>query len=143
MGGILSLLKKVQSLNTDKVINDAFDNTMDAYEEINRERMQDGVRSDGSTMPNYSFISQTVYGYPDEPIKLKATGAFQAGLEAKRNGDSIGITSTDSKSDMLEDRYGEEIFGTGGAYKKAYQDEHLRPAMNRQITEVTGLKFGK
>lgn len=143
MATILSLLKKVQALDTDKVINEAFEKTTGALEDINRERMLDGVRSDGSIMPNYSFISQTVYGYPNEPIKLKATGAFQRSIIVKVQGNSIIQESTDKKNDMLVERYGEEIFGTGGDYKKEYQDEHLRPELNRGITQATGLKFGK
>lgn len=143
MATILGMINKVKALDTDKVIDEAIDETLPDIEDINRERMLDGVKSDGSVMPNYSFISQTVYGYPDEPIKLKDTGAFQAGITAKRQGDKIVQTSTDSKTDMLTERYGEEIFGTGGSYKKQYQDDHLRPAINNKITAATGLKFGK
>lgn len=137
------LLERVKALDTDKVINDALDETMDAVEDINRERMLDGVKADGKQMPHYSFISQTVYGYPDEPIKLKATGAFQAGITAKREGEVIHESSDDGKTDMLVERYGENIFGMGGSYKKQYQDEHLRPSLNKKITAATGLKFGK
>lgn len=143
MATILGMLNKVKALDTDKVIDDAIEETLPDVEAINRERMLDGVKSDGSIMPNYSIISQEVYGYPDEPIKLRDTGAFHAGITAKRQGDAIVQTSTDSKTEMLVDRYGETIFGTGGSYKKQYQDENLRPAMNKKITESTGLKFGK
>ncbi len=138
------LLDKVNALDTDKVINDSLDETMDAVEDINRERMLDGVKADGKMMPHYSYISRTVYGYPDEPIKLKDTGAFQAGITAKREGENIAQDSTDSKTDMLVERYGDEILGIGkGTYKKQYQDEHLRPTLNKKITAATGLKFGK
>jgi len=138
------LLERVKSLDTDQVINESLDETMGAIEDINRERMLDGVKADGTTMPKYSYISQVVYGYPDEPIKLKDTGAFQAGITAKREGENIIHDSTDSKTEMLIEKYGGGILGIGtGTYKKEYQDEHLRPAINKKVTAVTGLKFGK
>lgn len=145
MGSILSMLRKVEALDTDKVINQSIDETAEALEEINRQRMNEGVKSDGSTMPKYSFISQTVYGYPDTAIKLKNTGAFQRSITVKREGDKIVQTSTDEKTELLVDKYGEEIFGVMGAkfFKDEYKDENLLPAIQRNITKETGLSFGK
>ena len=155
------LLDRVKALDTDKVINEALDETMDAIEGINRERMLDGVKADGKMMPHYSKKSVEVYGKPDGPIKLFDEGKFQAGLVSKRDGNNIHTASTDTtlietylpdtgeflsmpKNQFLVENYGENIYGLGqGEYKKKYQDEHLRPSMNKKITAATGLKFGK
>lgn len=141
------LYDRVAKMDTDKIINQSIDNTLTELENINRERMNDGLRADGSEMPTYSFISQKVYGYPDSPIKLKATGAFQAGIQAKREGNVISTTSTDPKTKKLEKKYGENygtsVFGLSKDYKKQYQDDHLRPELHKGITAATGLKFTK
>ena len=140
---IKGLHRKVSAMSTDKVIDQAFDQTLEKLADINRERMNDGVRADGSIMPNYSRTSVEVFGYPPGPIKLKATGAFQAGIGVKRSGNVLSTESTDEKNSMLEstERY-QPIFGTSGDYKKQYIAESLRPALNKEINAQTGLKFG-
>lgn len=140
---IKGLYKKVQALNTDKVIEDAFDNTAVELADINRRRMNDGVRSDGSEMPFYSIVSQDLFDKPDGPITLHDTGAFQSAVTATREGSVIHTTSEDPKTELLVEKYGTKIFGTGGEYKKQYIKENLRPALNEQINIKTGLKFGR
>ena len=141
------LYDRVAKMNTDKVINESFDNTLTDLENVNRERMNDGLRADGTVMPTYSYISQVAYGYPNSPIKLKATGAFQAGIIAQREGEIIKTTSIDPKTMKLEKKYGEaygtSVFGLSKDYKKQYQDDHLSPEINKKITAATGLKFVK
>lgn len=142
MSTFKALYDKLKRMDVDKIIDNALDNTMDDLEEINRERMNDGVRADGTTMPMYSYISQVVYGYPNTPIKLKATGSFQEKLFSKREGDIIHTFSADYKAEMLGRRYG-PVFGTSGDYKRQYQAEHLVPYVHKAITSATGLKFKK
>lgn len=140
---IKGLNDRVKKMNIDAIIDQAFDETLPALEDINRERMNDGVRSDGTMMPNYSPASVKYFGYPPGPIKLKATGAFQGGILAKRSGNILSTESVDPKSKMLQGKYGPEIFGTGGEYKNEYISKNLRPALHKGINLVTGLKFGK
>lgn len=140
---ITKLYGKIKTLNTDRIIGQALRQTAHDLEDVNRERMLDGVLKDGSVLPHYSYISQTVYGYPDIPIALKATGAFQAAIKVQVNDGVIRTQSTDSKSSMLEARYGSangtSIFGTSGPYKAQYINENLRPAFMAGIHKVTGL----
>lgn len=136
---IAALERKIKSVNFDKLIHDSLENTKGSLADINRERMLDGVRADGSIMPTYSYISQTVYGYPNSPIKLKATGAFQAAIKVDVLGSVIKTDSTDSKSEMLQERYGIEIFGSGGDYKKQFIKESLNPEFISNVHKATGL----
>lgn len=144
---INKLYERVKAVNTEKVIINAIDTTTDDLKEVNKERINDGVLKDGKVLPNYSYTSQKVYGYPNIPIRLLDTGAFQRGLFVKREGGRIVTGSTDSKSAMLEERYGLEngssIFGLGGSYKQQYLDESLRPAFKLGMEAATGLKFSK
>lgn len=137
---IYGLIEKVKGVDVEKVIETAFDSTALALADINRERMLDGVKADGSIMPFYSPVSQSKFGYPNEAIKLKATGAFQTAISVTRQGESIITDSTDEKSAMLKERYGEQIFGTGGSYKQQYIEESLQPSFIAEIREATGLK---
>ena len=135
------MLQRMQSLNIENVVGETFDETATDLADINRERMLDGVKADGSIMPIYSKVSQEKYGYPNAPIKLKATGDFQAAIVVARQGSILSTDSSDSKSQMLQERYG-AIFGTYGDYKKQYLEENYRPVFNQKVTSLTGLKFG-
>lgn len=141
MSTIAALLEKMQNLNIEDVINTTFDDTAKDLAAINRERMLDGVRADGSVMPYYSKTSQEVYGYPNAPIMLKDTGDFQAAIEVSRQGSILSTDSTDWKTQMLQDRYG-LIFGTYGDYKTQYLEDNYRPVFNQKVTSAIGLKFG-
>ena len=137
---LVQFAKKARALTTEDVISQAFEQTKEQLAEINRERMDDGVKSDGSLMPKYSYISQTVYGYPNTRIKLKATGSFQDLISIQINGNIVKTTSADEKTEMLQARYGKEIFGTGGPYKLEYNKKYLSPAIIRLIKSKLGLK---
>lgn len=136
------LYQSLNQLDTDSVIEYSFDQTLNDLEDINRERMLDGFKSNGSPMPIYSEVSQRVFNKPNTRIKLYDTGAFQNAIFAERIDNVIITDSEDIKSDLLKDKYGETIFGTGGIYKKKYQEQFFRPTFNKEITSLTGLKFG-
>lgn len=140
---IKGLYRKVQELDTDKVIQKALENTKNELADVNRERMMDGITSDGKEMPHYSYISQTVYGYPNIRITLRDTGDFQNAINVDVNGDSITTGSTDWKSEMLQKRYAEYggLFGLSGDYKRQYLVDNLGPSLRSGITSVIGLKF--
>lgn len=137
---LVQFAKKVDTLDMDAIISQAFEQTKEELAEINRERMDDGIKGDGTYMPKYSFISQTVYGYPDTRIKLKATGDFQNAIRITIDGTVIKTDSADEKSRMLQDRYGESIFGTFGPYKLEYNKKYLSPAIIAAVKNKLGLK---
>lgn len=146
---LIDLHEKTKKIKNDVVINRAIDNTLDSLVEVNRLRMNEGIKADGSYMPIYSFISQTVYGYPNSPIKLLATGAFQAAMLAKRSGAFIIVDSEDSKTEMLIQRYGEEILGLtakhyynknlSDEFKNQYLEDDLQPEIVQQFKIEMGL----
>lgn len=137
---IVSLHKNLTNLDTDKVITEAFNDSADDLAQINRERMLDGKRADGTTMPDYSPVSVKVYGYPPGPIRLKATGAFQAAVKVEVRNDVVSTGSTDNKSETLQGRYG-NIFGTYGPYKIEFNNQYLGPRVREKISNLLQLKF--
>ncbi len=133
MATILSLINKFNNLKTDEVINKTFEETKENIADINRERMLDGVRSDGKIMPNYSIIST--------PIKLKDTGDFQKAIFSTIESDKILTTSSDYKTELLTKKYGENIFGLGYGYHNKYLNNYFYPLLQKKITNYIGLKF--
>lgn len=109
----------------------AIENT--APEATRQQRLQlwQGVRSDGSEMPHYSFRSVFQYGKPEGPIKLYDTGDFYKGVLIDVRGDIFIMESADGKSTMLQNRYGKEILGLGETAQTNYI-RVLRPEFIRQ-----------
>lgn len=139
MATVGTILRKVKKTDILGVAVAAIRLTQDDLADTNRARMQDGLRADGSEMPMYSYISQTVYGYPNTRIKLRDTGEFQDHIIISVNGQKIKTTSTDYKTKILTERYGGEIFGTFGVYKNAYINEFLKPAFIKLMRNSIGL----
>jgi len=126
------------------VITEAFEQSADDLAQINRERMLDGQDANGRPMPDYSPVSVKVYGYPPGPIRLKATGDFQAETKVEIRNDVVNTFSTNWKNDMLFERYkklGHNIFGTYGPYKKEFNSQYLGPRVREKISNLLQLKF--
>jgi hypothetical protein len=76
-----------------------------------REQLSQGLRSDGSFLPDYSFRSVFQYGKPPGPIRLYDTGDFYRAMLMDVRQDIFILESADPKSTMLQNRYGEDILG--------------------------------
>ena len=98
----------------------AINKTKGVIEDLNRERMNKGKRSDGTIMPFYSQRSINEFGKTPGPIKLLDTGSFQTKLFVHVDSIAFITDSTDSKSEMLQTNYGEAIFGLDKEGKKEY-----------------------
>jgi hypothetical protein len=79
------------------------------------------------------------FGVPD----LRLTGAFYRATSVTVSGQSVITNSSDSKSAELQAKYGKEIFGLNGVYKREYLNESLGPVFRSSITSIIGLKFNK
>ncbi len=76
-------------------------------------QLQQGLRSDDTTLPDYSFRSVFQYGKPPGPIRLYDQGDFYRGFLFDVRQDIFILDSADSKTMMLKKRYGEDIAGLG------------------------------
>jgi len=106
---ILLALKKLKRLNLAKefVTDNGF-----FFEELNREQLEKGQRSDNTFLPNYSNNSENQKrGRAGEPIKLFDTGDFYKGMDAVATNTGARIENRDSKDNKLSDNYGENIKG--------------------------------
>lgn len=155
MATILSMKKKFDALDTDMIAFDSVFETKEVAAEFNAEQINKGLKADGTVMPDYSRASVEVYGKPEGPIRLRETGAFQAGFFVTVQGDRVVFDSTDPKRDMLidgtgsfqkqfgktglEGGYGPEVFGLNADYKKEYVNEAVRLVFGKKIEAATGL----
>ena len=73
----------------------------------------DGVRSDGTLLPDYSQRSVEEFGKPEGHIRLKDTGAFYQSFRVKvdKYGFFIAADDVGDYDEPLTDVYGEDILG--------------------------------
>lgn len=76
---------------------------------------EEGIKSDGTYLPDYSKTSVEVYGKQDGHIQLKESGVFYRSFVVKVNNDGFEIVADTSKGISLQDdlavRYGIDILG--------------------------------
>lgn len=143
------LLRRAEKLDTDKVINEAFDESTEDFAEKNREQLFTGQTKAGGKITykyrnnKYARVKNQMnpipgLGTPD----LKVTGSFYRGIRADVSGDVIQVQSTDEKGKDLEAKYA-DIFGLGGEFKSSFLNDGLGPRIQQKITTLVGLKFGK
>lgn len=148
MQTITSLYQKLQTLDTDQIIQQSMEQTKDVLADLNVEQMNKGLNAKGEKIGEYrseayaemkhSMNPLPGFGIPD----LRLTGAFYRGTSVSISGQKVIIDSSDEKSADLQEKYGEEIFGLSGVYKREYLNESLGPIFRKSITSVIGLKFG-
>lgn len=71
------------------------------------------------------------YGNPD----LKLTGAFYNSIRADIDDEGFQVYATDEKAQMLEEKYGNEIYTLGEDAKKGYINEELQPVFIDNIIQ--------
>lgn len=110
----------------------AMEETADAATAYQRLQLAQGLRSDDSTLPEYSFRSVFQYGKPPGPIRLYDTGDFYRGILLDVRKDIFILESADPKSTMLQNRYGKDILGLGTDALQKYILT-LKPVFIQQI----------
>lgn len=107
--------------------------TAPEYVKDQKDQLYAGFNSIGQRLHSYAWATYAEkknqmnpvpgYGNPD----LKLTGAFYSEIRADIDNDGFQVYSTDEKSQMLEDKYGTEIWTLGEDAKRGYINEQLRP----------------
>ena len=143
MASILSMLKKFEALDTDVICVDVIEETTDEMIRANKAQMDAGMKADGNEIyPPYAPLTVAIKrmkGQPTDRVTLKDTGEFYAGAYVIVTSESILSGSRDEKNAKLQAKYGEDIFGLGGEFKKGYVNNALRPAFREKILQATGL----
>lgn len=141
MATIGNMLRRFENLDTDKIISETMEESKETLADLNAEQINTGLKADGELMPDYSIRSVVQYGKPAGPIRLRDTGAWQAGLYVTVEGDKVVFNNTDNKDQQLTERYGEDIKGLSDKYKNEAIREKVRPEFNSKMEAATGLKM--
>lgn len=113
-----SLKRWVNVLNkSEKYFKGAVIENREEILDLNTAQLEKGKDAEGNFLEQYALDSyakfkqaigsRSPFGVPD----LKLEGDFHEGFKLLIEGNEFQITSTDSKSDDLEYKYGEDIFG--------------------------------
>ncbi len=157
MATIFKVLNRFKALDTDAIAVQVIEASVDTMADLNAEQIDSGLKANGEVMPDYSQASVEFYGKQPGPIRLRDTGAFQAGFFVTIKGGKVVFDSSDKKRDMLingdtaftkefgrtglEVGYGEEVFGLSEKYKLEAMREAVRPEFIKKMEVATGLKF--
>lgn len=111
--GFGELSKRLSILNRGMLVDmieEILDTMTDDIEQMNKEQLQEGERSDGTFLPNYSY-NTTQTNNKQGRIKLFDTGAFYQSIFASAGLGILEIDAKDSKTELLKSEYGELIVG--------------------------------
>jgi len=133
------LISNIEALDFNRVIRETVEETVQELTKYQQDQLFAGLRSDGNTIyPSYTLLTEEIKsgkGQPTDRVTLKDTGAFYRGITVTASANSVKITSTDSKTEMLEKKYSEEIFGLNEDSAAKYSENEITPIATKKIKE--------
>jgi hypothetical protein len=127
MRTVFDLLQSAQALEPDALMEAAMAAGGEVYVGQQQKQMFDGINSEGLAIePEYSPLTVQIKeskGQPSSRVTLKDTGEFYKGIYTDPKGDKMYVDSKDSKSNELQEKYGDEIFGIQGEYREPYTEK--------------------
>lgn len=132
------MMKRVKTLDTQKLAADTMVETRQDFKQWQQEQLFAGKRKDTRDISPF-YAPATVRqrrkkGLPTDRVTLKVTGFFYDSiyLVVKRQERTFSGFSSDPKSKWILQRYGDKIMGLGGVFKKGYVSD-LRPVYMGKI----------
>lgn len=120
-----NILDKYKSRSIDNICLNAMENTTDDYVQANRLQMLYGVDKNNERIGAYKnakykarkeALNPRAGGYVD----LRLSGRYYQSIKATVSGTEILVTASDSKAKILEEKYGESIYGIGYDFRRRY-----------------------
>lgn len=139
MKTVNTLLQQFRGINVTEVIVDALVLSEQDYADRQRQQMLSGLNADGDKIGVYRDPKYKAKKFRMNPIPglgfvdLKLHGGFYDGIFAITDNDGLRVGSTDFKSKMLEDKYG-NIFTLAPVNKSAFIQLKLAPLTFQIIT---------
>lgn len=152
MTTILDMIDTLKTVDVEGDTAQAVAETHADYERMNAAQMLQGKGKDGKKIGTYRSMSYArmkaqmntfLASIVPSNVDLKLTGAFHKGLTMKLSGQDISMTSTDSKADELEKKYGENIYGLNEETAGTYAHGFAFPAFMQIFARKTGLTASK
>jgi len=128
MATLSEMYKRVDAFDADRLTTTVISEQVDTLADIQRDQMKHGLNSEGEPIGYYAMAAYAEMKNRMNPlpgngvVDLLLTGDFYRGIEAEIGEDEIIFGSSDDKSDMLQDKYGEEIFGMNPDSRAKYRE---------------------
>jgi hypothetical protein len=144
VGKVRVLADKLKALDFEAMCAEAVAENEEHAADLNTQQLWQGERADGSSMPDYSWVSVNYFNKPEGPIRLFDTGDFYKGFifatKSSKIEFPIYITSTDSKTGDLSQRYGSEIFGFNQENMAGFAKVFVLPSLGKKLRDYLGLR---
>lgn len=111
---------------------------------FNQTQLLAGYRSDGAQLGEYrpfTISKRQDKGRQTAHVDLFYEGDFQNAMDLRVESDRFVIFSNDSKSDMLQDKYGDEIFGLSNENRLKFWNEFVHGWVVRNLASRFNLKI--
>jgi len=119
MSVLKRLVRRLEEIQRRNVLKTLIVREQEFIENLNREQLSKGKRSDGSSLPPYrknnpskTFGNFNASKSAGEPIKLLDTGQFYKSIDVKVTDNAFLMTGDTQKAETdLAERYGNNILG--------------------------------
>lgn len=145
---LYELEAKVSSFKIREELRLAIQDTAEDIAELNRGQLFLGLRSDGSSMDDYSAYYadfKTKLSHPIASITDRRTlylsGQWWRSIRVDVGSETYEITNDDSKTADILAREGEDVLGLSTDSKSEYVINYLQPALGRRIENAIGLQL--
>jgi hypothetical protein len=136
--GLKSLPKVLERTVGEVVADNAYVLELD-----NQQQLEAGLDAEGLLIePPYTGTTREIKkqkGQPTDRVTLKDKGDFYRGIVAKVRAQDVGLEGTDSKTQELQEKYGQDIIGISDEAVDAFRDDYVRPELQYKTREVLGL----
>lgn len=112
--------KRIGDIDFEKILRKLLEGRKIQIVDLNTLQLEKGLRADDQDLGVYKRFS---YKQRFRPVDLKDTGDFHRSIQARVNSHSIEMTASDSKTDKLQDKYGDEILGLSDEAKQYIIDD--------------------
>lgn len=112
MGKLKKAIANLRKIKVQEIVEKNVLKNEDEIVDLNTEgQLSEGQYANEGYLPDYSPTSVEVFGKPAGAIRLFDEGDFYRGFYLRTKEFPFFVDSKDSKTDMLVEKYGEDIFG--------------------------------
>ncbi|MGI4871387.1 MAG: hypothetical protein ACRYFX_09430 [Janthinobacterium lividum] len=109
----------------------------------NQHQLEEGLDTNGRDIgPEYTVTTVEIKkekGQDADRVTLKDSGAFYRSLVARVRSQDVELVGTDSKTQELQQKYGNAVVGLSDEAVQDFREEYIRPELEYQTRQALGL----
>ena len=142
MSSINEMIARVERLNIEQLCEDAFNLNSEIAEDLNREQLNEGEKSDETWISPYYHPITLAYkeqeGQQTYPMNLRDSGDFQNEIVIQAAGGVISSISRDWKFETLANKWGENILGLSKS-SISVLNQLIQPTLVEEVKKDLGI----